>query len=280
MKAALALGLAGGLALLSAPGIQEASSTTTVGVPARIAELVLPAPALEVAPADAGSPIVLRILARSPHGTAFRYDLEFYALDPGEFDLARWLRPVDGSQASALQPIPVSVRSVLPAGQVLPHEPAAGRVPGFGGYRSLLIAGGVAWVLGLAAILFAGRSRRRAEEAARTRPRTLAERLRPLVERARAGELSRRERAQLELSLLAWWRRRLELEQRRPEEALALLHAHPEAGPLLRSLEDWLHRPDPSAKVDIAALLEPYRNLPPDELEGELDRSLRASGGA
>ena len=37
------------------------------------------------------------------------------------------------------------------------------------------------------------------------------------------------------------------------------LKAHDEAGPLLRGLEDWLHRPPDTATVDIPTLLEPYR---------------------
>ncbi len=274
MKASLVLGLA----LSLAPSAQEGERETTVGVPARIEELVLPGSELEAAPAQAESPIVLRILATSPHGTAFRYDIEFYGLDPGEYDLSQWLRRIDGSQRGEFPAIPVSIRSVLPAGQVLPHAPERADVPAFGGYRSLVIGGGVAWTLGLAAILFAGRMRRRDGEAERARPRTLAERLRPLVERARRGELSRTERAELELSLVAWWRRRLELDQRRPEEALAQLHAHPESGPLLRSLEEWLHRPDPASQVDVSALLEPYRDLPADALAFALDRKPGAHG--
>jgi hypothetical protein len=37
------------------------------------------------------------------------------------------------------------------------------------------------------------------------------------------------------------------------------LKEHDEAGPLLRGLEDWLHRPPGTTTVDIPALLEPYR---------------------
>jgi hypothetical protein len=44
---------------------------------------------------------------------------------------------------------------------------------------------------------------------------------------------------------------------------------HEEAGPLLRRLEDWLHRPGGAAEpVDVAALLKPYQTIvadPPEE---------------
>ena len=115
-------------------------------------------------------------------------------------------------------------------------------------------------MLGLAALLLAGR--RRAQVAReRVRPRTLAEELRPLVEDARAGRLSRSDRARLELRLVEYWRRKLALSDRTPHELLVELRNHPEAGALLRSLEDWLHRPDPPAAVDLSQLLAPYENV-------------------
>ncbi len=242
--------------------------TSTVGMPARIEELVLPGSELEVATGDAASPIVLRITSASPHGDAFRYDLEFTGLDPGEYDLRAYLRRRDGSpvEADALPAIPVTVRTVLPPGQVEPHAPAAGDVDSFGGYRALTIAAAVVWTLGLLAILFVGRRRKSAPIGESRRPETLAERLEPLVERALKGELSRAERARLELGLVAYWRRKLALEDRKPDEVLALLREHGDAGPLLRSLEEWLHAPAPSGAIDLHALLAPYRHLPADAL--------------
>jgi len=247
--------------------LTAAQVESTVGIPARIEEVVIPAPEMEPIPADATSPLVVRSIAVSPHGTAFRYDFEVTGLEPGEFDLARFLRPQDGSAPADLPPIPVRIRSVLEAGRVRPHPPAGGDVPSIGGYRALLVAGGIAWLAGLAAILFVGRKRRRESEDAGARPRTLAERLRPLVEAAFEGRLTRADRARLERGLVAYWRRRLGLEERRADEVLPLLREHEEAGPLLRGLEDWLHRPAPAGEIDVAALLTPYRDLPPDAMD-------------
>jgi hypothetical protein len=274
------------LAMLArALGMQEAApearAESTVGVPARIDQLVLPGSELEVAAGGAQDEIVLRILATWPHGTAFRYDLEYWALEPGEHDLRAFLRRKDGSGTADLPPIPVVVRSLLPPGRIRPHAPDEGEVPAFGGYRALLAAAGVAWAAGLAWLLLARRERRRDETQSPARPPTLAERLRPLVERALQGQLSRGERAQLELGLVAHWRRRLGLDERRPEEALALLREHPQAGPLLNGLEDWLHRPDPAAEVDVAELLAPYRDLAPDSIDLPQDpRARRADAQA
>jgi hypothetical protein len=98
---------------------------------------------------------------------------------------------------------------------------------------------------------------------------TLAQRLRPLVERARRGELAPAERAELERTLLAYWRRRLDLGGN-AAEAMATLRRHEQAGPLIEALERWLHRPSSGADVDadgemggeIGALLAPYESAP------------------
>lgn len=262
----------------AAPARQAVVHESTVGLPARIEELVIPGPELVVAPQTAKTPIVLRITRTSPHGTAFRYDLEFTGLDPGQYDLRQYLRRADGSaidgEGSEVAPIPVAIGSVLAAGQVMPHAPQDGAVPALGGYRAWFIAAASLWTIGLLALLFARRQHRRAIEAEREQPRTLAERLRPLVDRALAGELSRAERAELELGLVAYWRRKLALGDRRPEEVWASMRTHAEAGPLLRGLEDWLHRPGPNTAVDVAALLAPYRDLPADALEGAREAAL------
>ncbi len=249
------LGLA---AALAAAGAREAS----VGLPAVIEGLVLEGSEVEVARAEAASPIVLRIVGAWPHGSAFRYDLEYTGLEPGEFDLARFLRRADGSDAQGLPPIPVTIRSGLPEGDARPHPPRPGGTLSFGGYRALLAAGAFVWAAGLAAIVVLGRKRRRAEEREAGRPRmTLADRLEPLVERAIAGALTRTERAEVELLLVEFWRKRLGLGDVRAEETWARLREHAEAGPLVRGLEAWLHRPEPPGSVDVARLLEPYRDV-------------------
>ncbi|MEO6709186.1 MAG: hypothetical protein ABI054_13650 [Planctomycetota bacterium] len=270
----LAVALVAALALGSrAQTPAPAAASPSVGMPARITEVVLPGSELEVKAADAKSPLVLRITRVSQHGTAWRYDFEYVGLEPGKFDLRDYLRRRDGTPLvtasdapDAVPSIPVEVASVLAPGVIKPHSPAAGALPGFGGYKKLMIAGGVVWLAGLAAILFGWRRRRQALAAANWKPRTLAERLRPLVENAIAGKLSREERAQLELGLVAYWRRKLTLDEERPAQMMARLRQHEQAGPLLTSLEAWLHMPAPPEKVDLEHLLAPYRDLPADAI--------------
>lgn len=232
-------------------------------MPAQIDQLVLPGSELQVKPLeDRHAPFVLRIKEAFPHGSAFRYDLVYYALEPGEYDLRNYLRRKDGTALGDLPPITVNVNPVLPPGQVEPSALELAQSPSLGGYRLLLAIGGSLWCAGLAAILLLGRRRRIEAEGEATRPVTLADRLKPLVDAALTGTLSEGQHAELERLLIGYWRKRLALEQASPAEAMTTMRNHPEAGPLLRNLEEWLHRPgDKAQAVDLGSLLRPYQDL-------------------
>ena len=119
-------------------------SATTVGMPAKIEQLVLPGTELEAKPIeDRRTPVVLRIVNSYPHGSAFRYDIVYYGLEPGEFDLKDSVRRKDGSPITDLPSIPVKIEPVLPPGQIEPHRLSLAPSPFLGGYRLLLIAGGL-----------------------------------------------------------------------------------------------------------------------------------------
>ena len=120
------------------------------------------------------------------------------------------------------------------------------------------------WAAGLVALLTVGRKRGGDDEtAAPAAPLTLADRLGPLVERARSGELDTAQQAKLERLLLAHWRDRRDLGAAPVAEAVASLRQDEEAGPLFLQLERWLHRPDSGGDaVDLGELLAPYRGTP------------------
>jgi hypothetical protein len=242
--------------------IQSASEAIPVGVPRWSRGLVLDGSLLEVRPPALETALILRLDSASPHGTAWRYDFEYYGLEPGSYDLVHFLRRVDGSEITELDPITVLVESGLPPGQVLPHQIQAGETPELGGYTKLLWTLGGFWLLG-SALWFLGSRRSDGEDAdlRASAPLSLAELLAPLVERGMAGELPVAEQAQLELMLIAVWRKRLDLETADVGEALKTLKAHPEAGPLLLALERWLHSPETSSDLDPAELLKPYHEL-------------------
>ena len=247
--------------LLSFASWGMADNMTTVGMPGRIVDLILPGPALEVIPIERDASVVVRILQTIGHGPdQFRYEFEYYCLEAGEYNLADYLQHADGTKAE-LPEINVSVVSQLGEGQVVPNKLVSHSTPRVGGYTAWLIAGGIFWVCGLLAILFVGRKKLTPEQEA-ARKLTLAERLHPIVEKAMHGNLTGEERANLERMLLTYWRGKLNLNNANASEAIAELKKHDTAGQLLRQLENWLHMPeDRRTEVDVAELLKPYKKV-------------------
>jgi hypothetical protein len=258
------------LFLLSPPRPLHAADPreTTVGMPAKLEEVVLPGPELEVKPIDdLKTPVVIRVTDVYPHGSAFRYDLVYYGLKPGSYDLTKFLQHKDGSPALNLPPVNVTIKSAMPADRIEPNRIEAKEPPLLGGYRRLLEVSAMAWSAGLVLILYLTRRAPAPAEIAATRPATLSERLRPLVEAAVAGRLGPGEHAELERLLIGYWRRRVGLEDADPARALAALRSHDEAGPVIRRLEEWLHRPGGSTDVDPADWLRPYQDIPAGDAE-------------
>jgi hypothetical protein len=234
--------------------------TAAVGMRAVIEQVVLPGSELAPAPSDAKTPLAVRILQVWPHGELRRYDVEWTGLEAGAYDLGKFLVRKDGSSTADLPPLAVTVTTALGKGMVEPSEPPPKAVQRLDGYRTLQIAVGIAWGVGLLAILFVGRRFRRRRAPMKAAP-TLADRLRPLVERVASGNADNAQKAELERLLLAFWRSRLDLRDASAADAIAKIRQHPEAGGLLRQTEAWLHMPSPPPTFDVQALLEPYRSV-------------------
>lgn len=230
---------------------------TTVGVSSVLSDVILPGSELEPIPVvDQQQPVVIRIKRVSAHGDAFRYDLEFYVLDPGEFDLRDYLRRKDGSDLRGVPPLPVVVKPLLPAGQVQPHSLAHRKSPRVGFYRATVALLAIGWFAGLFAMWWAWRSKsRRAAGDEVALSETFRNRLQEFAKLAEAGQLDEPRLAEMERVVIAYWSRRLQLEQLPPREVHARLMQHPQAGPVLRQLEEQLHHPSRRLSNDLAQLL-------------------------
>jgi hypothetical protein len=246
---------------------QAAPEPPTVGMPGRLDGIVLPGSALVARPLeDRRTPIVLRIVSTNRHGTAHRYDIVYYGLEPGAYDLRDYLQRADGSSTTDVPAIPVEVRPAYPREERRRvSEVELAPLPMSRGYTAAMVALGALWVAGLVGLLLLGRKRKDLTDPGEGRPPTLADLLRPLVEKAAAGTIVPEEQARLERLLLSFWRRRESLEGLTVVEGLERLRRHAEAGPLLRALEDWLHKPGGAREADIRTLLRPYRELPAEE---------------
>jgi hypothetical protein len=239
-------------------------NTPTVGLEGRV-EVVLPGTVLEAKAVEHKAKLVLRIAETRPRGDAIWYDLRYIGMVPGQYDLRGYLMRTDGSSTNDLPALPVIVGPLLPE----KHDGQLIELPGsalrrLSGYKTLMIAAAVLWVVVFIPLLWRKR-KQKMQPSPPPRELTLAERMRPLVEQAAQGTLSRDGQAQLERMLLTHWRQRLNLDGSSMVEDVAKLREHPQAGELLRSLESWLHRPSGTVIVDVSAVLEPYRRGEPKE---------------
>lgn len=238
---------------------QKYHGESTVGFPATFRRIVIPAPEVSVRPVtDRGQPVRVRIESVQRIGDAFQYDLTAIGLEPGEHDVASCLAIADGSPHPEMPVLSLKVHTLLAAGQVEPHLPVGMSTGQIGWYLPVMVAVGVCWMLGLLGILFARRMRS-GRPGRGHRQLSLAERIRPVLLRASRGDLTSAEGAELERTLTSFWKHRLRLEMLPADRLLVELKAHPEAGPLLRQLEAWLHAPAAGDPPDLESLLRPYR---------------------
>ncbi len=209
--------------------------------------------------ANKAQPMIVRIVDTYSHGSDFRYDIEYKGLDAGQYNLADFLEREDGSQ-SPIPAINVQVTTLLGPGQVLPYE----LPPVRSGYRSFylpaILLGGAVWLGGLLLILFYGRGKNK-RPSQHTQQLTVADRLRPLIDAAIAGDLNAQQQAELERVLSAFWSKKLRLNHLPATDLREKLRRHPEASVMLSQIDAWLHRPatDPQNQVDINEILKPYQ---------------------
>jgi hypothetical protein len=207
-------------------------------------------------------PFLVWIVERVPDGEAERYELRFVGNEAGDYDLGAYLEDAEGKRAQGLEPMPVRVTALLPErhdGSLRSSEPVS--LPVLGGYQTLLWILGIAWAVPVLWWLVRALIRRRPRRAAEGKAEpTLADQLRPLVERAIAHQLDAAGQALLERMLLAHWRDRLSLRGLPHLEALRRMKTDVDAGALLSGLERWLHQPPGASDAPkVEELLAPYR---------------------
>lgn len=252
------------------PSVQN-SKVPTVGQSVVTDEIKLPGSELEVIPISDRTPLmVLRIVDAFPHGDSYRYRFQYQGLEPGTFNLVEFLRRKDGSELGELPAYEVAVRSTLPAGQIEPNPLEKIPPPGLGGYTVVATVLAIAWTAGLLGLIFWGRRRETAAVAIEPAA-SLADLLRDRLTRASDNQLPTQQYAELERMLFTFWRKRLGLEDQPVDHAMRAIKGDNQAGPLMTQLETWMHQPvasDRNDRVNLAELLQPYKNIPIEELDG------------
>lgn len=242
----------------------ESPSPRVIGIEGDV-QITLDRGDFQPKPLDDRTPLILRVEAVKPKSEGkFTYDFHYIGFEPGSYKLADYLIHPDGTPATEIGDLPVSVRSILPPD----YDGALNRYvrrpfPWFGGYRMMLAGLAALWVLGLLAFIWLGRRKKSVivEETPPPSP-SYADRMRPYVEAAAAGNLSSTGQAELERLMIGFWREKLALTEQRMADTLAAMKRHAEAGSLLRALEHWLHRPGGVSHEEVDSLLVPYRQSP------------------
>ena len=220
-----------GLAGLCAADV-PANLSRVIGIEGDVA-VTLPRGDYQARPLDDRTPLILRVEKITPAaGGRFTYQFHYMGFEAGDYRLANYLVRPDGSLAKEIGDEIVHVRSTLPAdhdGALNPYIPRP--FPWFGGYRMFLWILAVLWVGGIAAFAWFGRNRKPAVAPVVVVPQpSYAERMRPLVEAAAAGNLATNGQAELERLMTGYWREKLALpDDQRMADALA---AHPKASDL------------------------------------------------
>lgn len=250
------------------PPQNSESGSPSVGVPGLVEQIVLPGSLLtheKVNPSEAD--LVVRVIRSFPHGDSFRYDISYYGMESGEYDLSKYLVREDGSATDDLPAIPVHVKSIIKSGQIKPNDLDIGMFGRVGGYFRMVVLGAFLWVGVLLAMIFLAREKKEAEVEHVAKKLSLADRLRPSIEAAISGNLPAAKHAELERMLFAFWQKRLNLTDIEPSAAINQIRNNEESGPLIKQVEQWLHSPAQDSDVDIAELLKPYQNISATELD-------------
>lgn len=240
--------------------VTAAAEVAPLGRVQAVKDQFLPGPELQTRQSDGREPIVLRITAVYPQGTAgFRYDISWSALEPGSYDLTKFLEPAAGVAPVPLPAVMVEAAGVLPAGPpgALPDQ-GSPALPSIGGYRFWLPVGITFWLLAGGAFFYLTRKRKSAASlSAATAGQTLAQRLQPLLQRALDGPLKTGEKAELERLVIAYGRQHLGVTGATTPAVWQSLREDSSTGPWLQTMEAWLHRPSPvpPTEAELKALL-------------------------
>lgn len=247
----------------------------SVGMESQIS-IVLDQPGYKAAEPSEATPLLVKITAIEPadEGT-FVYKLSYTGLETGVFNLTDFLVSPTGDRLK--EPITtVTIGSAIPANAAFNAVLYTPRLPTNAfPYRLTVLLGILAWA-GCGALLFWPAKKQ--QPAAGSSPadppqtpssdeiphtETLADLLRPLVEKAANKSINADEKAELERILFEYWGKELELDHLNSVEQLRRILDHPKAGALLHTIEKWLYQPDSSiTPEEISTALESYLGIP------------------
>ncbi|PQO37604.1 hypothetical protein DTL21_06570 [Bremerella cremea] len=229
---------------------------------------------------DRRAPVVVRIVRDHPLRNGFEYDIEYYGLEPGPHDLAKYLEFSDGSTQASIPSIPVHVSSELPSEHPLEMQGIVmHNASGFRLYIWLTRVLVVIWIIGLVAIL-SYRTKRDSHAASTTSHRTARDELQSKLEQVHNQELTIQDKVEIERLVYIVLCQRYVAGMDMSEAVLHLRHL-PETRTLLLELEHWLHAPGNEA-FDLDSMFVTLSSLTiskdHDESDGDYLTHAKAGG--
>jgi hypothetical protein len=231
--------------------------STEVGISTTLEDVVISGPLVRAKMiADSMTPVVLRVLSSEPVDGGYRYDLEFYALEPGDHNLADYL---ERTQAG------VSVPDLMVRAVTSLADPNAIELRGqvyratswFPWYTVTMGVAIVMWCAGLWWLLTSGKKAVASEHHDVAQTLTAMEQLVARVGERQSHQLNNTEQAELERLVYLIWRELKGIDADAAEAVLSL-KGDPQAGPMLRKFEQWLHTPK-RGSLDLSEMLQELR---------------------
>jgi hypothetical protein len=233
----------------------------TVGIEAGISAR-FPRDDLAAVGAKEHAELLLRIVSVKPAGADYLYDLRYIGLLPGNYNLVDYLVLPEGMQTNSLPAVMVKVNPLLPPGhqgELVSQQLRSHTLPG--GYTLFFAGVWVVWALLLIPLILAFREKKQVSASVEVYQPTLADILRPLLERALEGKLDVSGKEHLERLMVGYWQKELNLDEANAYQILLKIKQHPEGRELIENLERWLHQPPERAKIDMESILRPYMTL-------------------
>lgn len=224
------------------------------------------------------SPLLVRVTDQTPNaiGGEHQYRVDYIGGVAGTFDLRELITHRDGTPATELAPMNVTIVSELPAKFGTDLFTVSAK-PMFARSHYRLIIGLIAAIwIAVPIFVFVRRAIHNRPAPLPPPPApapTLADQLRPLVEAAMNQGLSIQDQARLELLLMAFWSEQRNLAALPPAQAIERLRSDPEASTILLAVEEWLHARGgaaPQPTRDLSQLLDPYRGHAPIAVAGAM----------
>jgi len=229
--------------------------TNNVGLVKRL-NISLPGELLVAAKVDDKSDAMVRIISYKKSEKGFDYELEFIGLEPGTYNLIKYLRTASKNEEVNLKEYKIEIDTSLDKsfnGELLDFQKTVPTLTPW--YKKLNYALIALWVFLLPVIILYGRKRKKVEEVKVVLEKSLSEKICELLA-SLEGNSTKEVWQRIEGLIFQHWCQKKQLEGMAMHEAISKLKADDEAGPFILKLEEGLHSKKHRDEDKVTALIK------------------------